>query len=83
MDSGSSTRFEMARKRKALKHLDYQSVEYWNRLLTQEGLSVEAGRHPKLVLVGGSAELVIVEKMEFGKQSGHVKPRGAAPDSDE
>jgi hypothetical protein len=76
-------RRDMARKRKNLKHLDYQSEEYWNRLLAEEGLAVDTGRHPKLVLVGGSSELVVVEKMEFGKRFGRVRPKGASSDSDE
>jgi hypothetical protein len=71
----------VARKRSALKHLDYQSEEYWNRLLVEEGLAVDTGRHPKLIPVGGSYELVVVEKMEYGKRDGKVRPKGAGPDS--
>ena len=71
----------MARKRKSIKHLDYNSFEYWNRLLAEEGLSVNAGRHPNLILAGGSFELEIIEKMESIRQEGRVKPAGAAPDS--
>lgn len=73
----------MARKRKILNTLDYQSKEYWNRLLVLEGLAVDTGRHPKLILAGGSTELEIIEKMEFGKQDGRVRPAGAGPDSEE
>ena len=50
----------MARKRKKLKHLDYNSKAYWEALLKQEHLSMERGRTSKLVYVGstGDAELV-------------------------
>jgi hypothetical protein len=71
----------MARKRNAFKHLDYQSVEYWNRLLAADGLALDVGRHPNLILIGTSAELEIVEKMEYGKRDGRVRPEGAGPDS--
>jgi len=41
----------MARKREKLKHLNYESQEYWNRLLAQEGLSLDQGLHPNLIYV--------------------------------
>jgi hypothetical protein len=44
----------MARKRKKLKGLDYQSAEYWNRLLIEEGLSMEAGTSRRITYVGDS-----------------------------
>lgn len=47
----------MARKRKDLSDLDYQSQEYWNRLLAQEGLSMEAGTSRRLTYVGDSMTL--------------------------
>lgn len=53
----------MARKRKKLGKFDYQSPEYWNHLLVEEGLAVDRGKHPRrLVYVGGEAELSVIEK---------------------
>ena len=72
----------MARKRKTLQSLDYNSQEYWNKLLVEEGLAVEVGRHPKLILVGGSTELEIIEKMEKARQEHRCTPKGTPPDSD-
>jgi len=51
----------MARKREALKHLDYNSKEYWNRLLAEDGLSVDQGKSKKLLYIGGANE---VENLE-------------------
>jgi hypothetical protein len=51
----------MARKRRALRSVDYQTKEYWNKLLAQEGLSVDAGRHPKLSYVGGAVDIEYIE----------------------
>jgi hypothetical protein len=47
----------MARKRKNLQELDYQSSEYWDKLLQQEGLSTERGRSKRLIYVGGTKVL--------------------------
>jgi len=47
----------MARKRKKLKDLEYTSREYWNKLLSQEGLSLDAGKSEKLLYVGGAPEV--------------------------
>ena len=49
----------MARKRKKLKDLglDYESSEYWNRLLAMEGLTLRAGLNRRLVYVGDSRKL--------------------------
>jgi len=54
----------MARKRKSLKTLDYNSGEYWNRLLVQEGLDVDSGRDPRLIPIGGSRELEALERSQ-------------------
>jgi hypothetical protein len=64
----------MARKRNALVHLDYNSREYWNRLLAAEGLSVDAGRYPKQVYVGTGHDLEIVDTAEMQTRSGRVQP---------
>ena len=49
----------MARKRKKLKDLglDYESSEYWNRLLAMEGLTLRAGLNRRLAYVGDSRKL--------------------------
>lgn len=67
----------MARKRKKLRHLDYNSREYWNRLLAQEGMSMSQGQHPKLVYSGAldRLELVLVKR-----RTGKVSPKGHGPD---
>lgn len=63
----------MPRKRKKLRHLDYQSREYWNRLLVEEGLSMSQGQHPKLMY---SPDL---GRLENGQElSGRVRPRPQA-----
>lgn len=66
----------MARKRKALQKVDYQSKEYWNRLLAEEGLSMERGKHPRrLVYVGDEQELLRLEFYENldGRKLSHNK----------
>ena len=45
----------MARKRKKLQGLDYESPEYWNRLLNQDGLSLNRGKSEKVLYVGGTS----------------------------
>ena len=47
----------MARKRKGLEHLDYNSQEYWNRVLVDEGLSMDRGRDPRVIYMGLSSQL--------------------------
>jgi hypothetical protein len=47
----------MARKRKKLGHLDYESKLYWERLLTLDGLSMERGRSDHLSYVGDGGDL--------------------------
>jgi hypothetical protein len=51
------------RKRKNLQHLGYDSSEYWNRVLAQEGLSMSQGEHPKLVNMSPDT-LEIVERYQ-------------------
>ena len=65
----------MARKREKLKHLDYNSREYWNRLLVQEGLSMSAGlQMDKEIYVGDSQMLDLVQEDQSGKATGRVPP---------
>ena len=47
----------MARKRKKLQHLDYESKEYWNRLLAEDKLTLLQGLDPRLLHVGSGSDL--------------------------
>jgi len=47
----------MARKRKKLQGLGYESTEYWNRLLAQEGMTLDQGLDPRLVYGGGGTDM--------------------------
>lgn len=61
----------MARKRKALKKIDYTSPEYWNRLLTADGFSMDAGTSRRLTYVGDSKTLEdIAGNEEMGTNDG-------------
>ena len=51
----------MARKRTGLRDLNYQSPEYWERLLREEGLSMERGTSRRLTYVGGTKTLESIE----------------------
>ena len=73
----------MARKRKALQHLEYTSQEYWNRLLAQDGLAIDKGRSAKLIPAGSSFDLTIIETMQARRTESRVEPEGSGPDSDE
>lgn len=64
----------MARKRKNLKALEYKSQEYWNRLLAEEGLSLDSGRNPKLLYIGGSTEIDKMEQHLAVKEEGRTIP---------
>jgi hypothetical protein len=64
----------MARKRKGLEGLDYQSKEYWSKLLTREGLSMERGRSARLTYLGDSSVLESVEGAKF-TDMGRVPPK--------
>ena len=59
----------MARKLDKLKHLDYDSPEYWEALLKEKGLSDKKGTSSKLSYVGTSNELEIIAKYEGKKNS--------------
>ena len=64
----------MARKRKKLNKLDYTSQEYWDVLLTDEGLSMERGRHHRLDYVGSGG---ILESIEGARRldNGRILPK--------
>lgn len=69
----------MARKRKKLRHLNYNSKEYWNRLLAAEKMSMSQGRNPKLIYDGDSYDL---DRLQIGLQwqrTGRVMPKPQAP----
>jgi hypothetical protein len=52
----------MARKRQKLMGLDYDSKEYWDRLLVMEGLAADKGRDPRLLPIGNSTNLEALER---------------------
>jgi hypothetical protein len=65
----------MARKRKALKDLDYGSREYWNKLLAEEGLSMSRGLNPdRLSYVGDSQQLDKIQETLSQNETGRVTP---------
>jgi len=66
----------MARKRKALKGLDYNSSEYWNRLLAEEGLSMSRGLNPDRVAYVGDTQMLDKIQEELSQnETGRVPPR--------
>jgi hypothetical protein len=67
----------MARKRKKLRRLDYNSPEYWNRLLAQEGLTMRQGLHPKLSYQGSASDLEYIEG-ERRTDTGRITPKQQA-----
>lgn len=50
------------RHRKDLRTLDPESPEYWNEILRREGLSMSAGADRRLVTVGQTKELELIER---------------------
>jgi hypothetical protein len=57
-----------ARKRMiAGKLYDPQNVEYWNRVLSSEGLAVDSGRDPRLIPIGNSTDLETLERTRSTK----------------
>ncbi len=67
----------MARKRKKLQDLEYNSQSYWEKLLTLDGLSMERGRSDRLSYVGNGAELESIEG-ELGTLE-RIKPTPTDP----
>lgn len=61
----------MARKRRKLRHLNYQTREYWNKLLAQDGMSMSQGLHPKLVYSGDLGKL---EEVVTADRTGRIRP---------
>jgi hypothetical protein len=65
--------------RKKIDASQHATQEYWNKLLVDYGLSVEKGRHPKLVYVGDSRRTSLISDLESTKE-GRVTP--SRPPSD-
>jgi hypothetical protein len=59
---------------KKIDHTRYETAEYWNQVLADFGLSVDAGRHPNLIPVGGSDNLSLISDLE-SSNTGRVKPK--------
>jgi hypothetical protein len=75
----------MARKRKKLKGIDYESSEYWNRLLNQDGLSLNAGKTEKLIYAGGSIDIDRLKGFldtRIGRVAPHDTGDGAGDDKE-
>lgn len=69
----------MARKRKKLQHLDYNSPEYWNRLLAEEGLTLHAGEDKRQVYVGDSGSLDFIQEDQSQRETGRTLPKPQCP----
>jgi len=68
----------MARKRKKLQHLDYNSPQYWECLLAEEGLTMDCAlqrRH--LQYVGDSTTLEFIEGV-IRTDTGRIEPKPQA-----
>ncbi len=64
----------MSRKRKHIDASQHETQEYWNQLLVDYDLSVERGRHPKVIYVGDSKRLSLISDLESSK-SGMVSKK--------
>jgi hypothetical protein len=64
---------EMARKRKDM-------IEYWNRRLVKEGLSIDKGRSRKLVYIGGATDVEMTELIKR-TDTGRTPPIGSHDES--
>jgi hypothetical protein len=68
----------MARKRKKLRTLDYDSPEYWNRLLVEDGLSMDRALQPnKISYVGNGADVEYIEGARR-TDNGRIMPKPQA-----
>ena len=65
----------MARKRRKLAGLEYDSPEYWNRLLAMDGLSLSAGLDRHIVYVGTSGNLDKTQEEQSERDTGRVPPK--------
>lgn len=64
----------MARKRQNLKNLDYHSQAYWEKVLQEDGLSMERGTSRRLTYVGGATVLEGIEAEIVG--GGRIGDKG-------
>ncbi len=64
-------------RKKKIDHTLYETPEYWNQILSDYGLSVDRGRHPKVVYVGDSQKLSIISDLESSRQGRIPKRRPA------
>ena len=75
--------FVMSRKKSAPRlEGDKNSQAYWEQVLKNEGLGMDAGRDPghrKLKFIGNAADLDALNEQLTG-QVGRVTPNGAGPD---
>jgi hypothetical protein len=59
-----------------------ESPAYWEQILKERGLDMDAGRDPghrKVLRIGGSVDLERVHTARASR-TGKVKPQGAGPD---
>jgi hypothetical protein len=64
------------------KKTESELKEHWEKILADEGLSMDAGRDPghrKTVLVGGSIEIEGIYEGLVG-ENGRVSPKGTGAD---
>jgi len=57
------------------KEIDITNTDqdYWNQILSEEGLSMKKGIHPKLVYKGGTNEVLNQEEIRAEKKEGRVR----------
>lgn len=58
-------------------------VEIWDEVLRLAGLGMDAGRDPghrKLILIGNSQDIDMIDEIMTKKRAGRVRPKGAGPD---
>jgi hypothetical protein len=67
----------VARKREKLKGLDYESPEYWEKLLKEEGLVMGRGTSSKLSYVGSGSVAEFIHGAE-SNNDGRIKPKEPA-----
>ena len=66
------------------KRLVQDSQAYWERVLRENGLDMDAGRDPshrKLIYIGGATEIESLDA-HISTDMGRVKPTGNGPDND-
>ena len=72
-------------KEKPITNPDCQNEDprYWAKVLKTHGLGMDRGKSAnKVSLRGGINELVVTEKEEYERETGHTRLRGHGPDKD-